>query len=133
MKDLNHIKHILNKITHTIGDHPVKDLSIENDRIVGFVANKYSPTNFEKAFWRITDCKLYYSSSLGSEWFDIDLSNFIKFIEGNSVKLDHDTGVIKAAFDNGNSAYIEWNSDNEIEEWDLETFLLGQGEIFNRV
>jgi hypothetical protein len=65
------IKPLLSKITHTIGDHPVKDLSIENDRIIGFVANKYNPTNFEKAFWFPTNDLLYYSSSLGSEWFDI--------------------------------------------------------------
>ena len=60
----------------TIGGHPVKDLSVNNDGfLVGYVANKYNPEDWEKTTW--SECnivKQYYCSPLG-ENFDIDFAD----------------------------------------------------------
>lgn len=52
-----------------------------------------------------------------------------KFEEGKKVKLDYDTGIVVDTYEDGTMALIEWDSDGEVDKWDIETFLLGEGVI----
>ena len=61
--------------------------------------------------------------------FHESLNESNRFEEGDKVKLDYDTGVVKSTTSGGQKAIIKWDSDGEEEEWDMETFLLGDGEI----
>tara|TARA_B110000259_G_C13742500_1_gene293063 strand:- start:161 stop:385 length:225 start_codon:yes stop_codon:yes gene_type:complete len=61
--------------------------------------------------------------------FNESLNESNRFEEGDKVKLDYDTGVVKFTSSGGQKAIIKWDSDGEEEEWNLETFLLGDGEI----
>lgn len=53
----------------------------------------------------------------------------IKFKEGDKVKFDHNIGIVRSILLDGIIGSIEWESDRESEEWNIDAFLLCDGEI----
>lgn len=64
-------------VKETIGGHLVRNLEIVDDlTIIGEVANKYDPDEWEKTKWKRDNTESsYYSTNLG-EWWDIELNNY---------------------------------------------------------
>lgn len=66
----------MENVTETIGGHLVRNLvRVDDNTIIGEVAHKYCPDNWEKTRW--TECNVdkgYYSTTMG-EWWDINLNS----------------------------------------------------------
>ncbi len=55
-----------------------------------------------------------------------------KFTINTNVALDHDTGKVIYCNEDGSKAIIQWDSDNEREEWNANTFFVkGEGKILD--